>query len=362
MSKLMQASGKGQFWLAQLIGWLVYGLLSALGALPYQNAVPILLYFAGTVVAGFINSFLLLEICRRLFDAKISWGRAALVLAVTCYGLGILCSFVGACAEALLGHAGTVAVDWHKVALIGFANAFNPTVALISWCAIYRGVRHWQEVRERERRLLQAEALARDAELRALRYQITPHFLFNTLNGISTLAGEGNIQSARKMLALLADFLRSTLEPTAHGDVTIGEELRQARQYIGIEQVRLGDRLHVDIQCAADAEDAYVPHLLLQPLVENAIRHGIAPCIEGGDLTLKVETRDDAIRIQLHNTMCAQTARKKGAFGGLGLTNTAARLTARYGESASFRAAGDTEHGWTVVMEIPHITEPGKDA
>ena len=218
---------------------------------------------------------------------------------------------------------------------------------------IYYGARHWQETRERERRLLLTESLAREAELRALRYQITPHFLFNTLNGISTLVGEGEIKPARRMIALLGDFLRTTLEPGDDGDVTIEEELDQVRRYIAIEQVRLGDRMCVRIACAPAARDVPIPHLLLQPLVENAIRHGIAPEPEGGVLTLSVAVEGPLVRIDVHDTGSGRRQRDDSLPSGVGLANTRERLVARYGAGHRFFAGAEGERGWRVAIEIP---------
>lgn len=342
-----------QFWLLQTAGWLLFGLVSSLGALPYRDTRPILLYFAGTTVAGFLLSFPLWLLCRRLANSDLSWGKVIPTLLLVCYALGMTCSLAGAAIEVWFGHPGTDAPAWSAVPLVGFANAFSPTIVLVAWSGIYFGVRQWQETRRREQRLLLSKSLARDAELRALRYQITPHFLFNTLNGISTLVGEGQIQPARRMIALLAEFLRSTLNPAERGDVTLAEEVRQVRQYIAIEQIRLGERLQVSIESAADVQDVPVPHLLLQPLVENALRHGIAPQLEGGTLTLKLAARGPCVRIELHNTYGPPPAGTHTTPAGLGLANTAARLTARYGNAHRFSATGDPARGWTVVVEIP---------
>lgn len=351
-----QEKHRVRFWLLQLAGWLVYGLISALAALPYRNARPILFYFAGTTVAGFLASLPLRALCRRLANSGLSWARIILATIAACYVLGIACSLTGAMVEARFGQLDTHAASWRSVLLVGFSNAISPTIVLVAWAGIYFGARHWQDMRQREQRLLLTESLARDAELRALRYQITPHFLFNTLNGISTLVGEGQTRPARRMIALLAEFLRSTLEPAERGDVAIAEELRQVRQYLAIEQVRLGDRMQVSIDSAPELCDVPLPHLILQPLVENAIRHGIAPRIEGGSLTLTVSAHGRHARIAIHNTYDPAATGQRGADAhsvGLGLANTAERLVARYGDAHRFSVSGDAADGWRVVLDIP---------
>ena len=345
---------RSQFWLIQTGGWLAYGLISALGALPYRNAYPVLLYFLGTTAAAFLASLVMLALSRRLAIAKATWPRTIALVIACSYALGIACSIAGAAIEAAFGHVPAEAAHWRSVAFVGFANAFSPTIMLVAWSALYRGAWHWREVRQRERQLLLAESLAREAELKALRYQITPHFLFNTLNGISTLVGEGETLPARRMIALLAAFLRSTLEPTRQGDVTMREELAQVRQYIEIEQVRFGHRLVATIRCDTDVLDILIPHLLLQPLVENAIRHGIAPLAEGGTLSVAITGKDDAVRIAIHNS-ASSPPKSQAEAGGLGLANTAARLAARYRDRYRFSAAGDARHGWKTVIEIPRL-------
>lgn len=351
MAHSNEPSGRRQFWLFQIVGWLAYGLVSALGALPYQDTYPVLLYFLGTSVAAFFASLVMLVLCRRLMARQTPWFKTVMLVVLCAYLLGIACSITGTTLEALYGHARPGGPHWRSVALVGFANAFGPAIMLLAWSALYRGAWHWREVRERERQLLLAESLMREAELKALRYQITPHFLFNTLNGISTLVGEGETLAARRMISLLADFLRSTLEPARQGDVTLAQELTQVMQYVEIEQVRLGKRLTVSVHCDPEARDTPIPHLLLQPLVENAIRHGIAPCPEGGMLSVAVTAKGDNVRISIYNSAGSQ--HQRGEVNGLGLTNTSARLAARYQDNYRFSASGDAQHGWNTIIEIP---------
>lgn len=339
------------FWLVQVAGWLAYGLIGALGALQYRDRFPVVLYFLGTTCAAFLASFVMLALCRRLTSGRRSWlGVAILILGVS-FGLGTLCSTTGAALEAMAVH-GLTKLPWRSVAMVGFANALSPTIVLVAWSAIYWTVQHWRDGQQRERQLLLVESLAREAELKALRYQITPHFLFNTLNGISTLVGEGRAQAARDMIALLARFLRSTLEPTRQGDVTLAQELTQVQQYIEIEQIRLSQRLVVSIHCDLDIRNALVPHLLLQPLVENAIRHGISPHAQGGALALHATGENGRVHLSIVNTMLAG-AEPTVVQNGVGLSNTAARLAARYGEDHAFNVSGNAQDGWRVAIRIP---------
>ena len=165
--------------------------------------------------------------------------------------------------------------------------ATSPFCILIVWCGLYFGLRQY----ERQARV---EALARQAELRTLRHQLTPHFLCNTLNGISTLVGEGHAQEARRMIARLGDFLRATLDGSGSLEVSLAQEISYLEQYLAIEQARLGERLGVEIAVAPEVLDASVPNLLLQPLVENAVQHGVTPFAAGGDVSIRAERQEDA--------------------------------------------------------------------
>jgi hypothetical protein len=176
-----------------------------------------------------------------------------------------------------------------------------------------------------EKRALELQVLAREAELKALRAQIDPHFLFNSLNSISALTVV-DPQGARSMCLLLADFLRTSLVLGAKQQIPISEELRLVEGFLNIEKIRYGKRLSVVRNVDAACDGCLVPPLLIQPLVENAIRHGIAPLIDGGAVRLDVHREGQAIEILLENPMDpdGQVRQQKGA--GLGLDNVKSRL------------------------------------
>jgi LytS/YehU family sensor histidine kinase len=171
-------------------------------------------------------------------------------------------------------------LSWSLVA----AEAFEATIVLIAWSALYFGIKHYGTVEEQRSRVLALEATAREAQLRALHYQLQPHFLFNTLNAISSLVVSKQPELATEMISKLAGLLRNTLSfPEAHV-VTLREELAVTEEYLSIEQVRFGTRLAVSLIVSSTAYDAQVPRFLLQPIVENAIRHGIARRPNGGQV------------------------------------------------------------------------------
>ena len=204
--------------------------------------------------------------------------------------------------------------------------------------------------------MLRAEAEAREARLSALRYQLNPHFLFNSLNAVSTLVLEGNAPAATLMLAQIGELLRTTLDSEAAPEVPLSLEIVSAQRYLAIEQTRLGDRLQVDLSISTETFDALVPNLLLQPLVENAVRHGIAPLVEGGVIAIHSRLKNTQLQIVIKNsgnpgTGFAAQRRKTGS--GIGLANTAERLKALYGTDYSFELGWPQSGGCEVTVELP---------
>jgi two-component system sensor histidine kinase AlgZ len=207
----------------------------------------------------------------------------------------------------------------------------------------------FETAREAERRQLELEILTRDAELRALRAQIDPHFLFNSLNSISALTGN-DAPGARRMCLLLGEFLRNTLDVSARQRIPLADELALAERYLSIEQVRFGTRLRVERRVDQDADACLVPPLLLQPLVENAVTHGIAKLLEGGLIRLDVSRQDGRLAIVIENPCDEGAAAARP--GGMGLDNVRSRLDAMFGREARLdvrTAAGR----FRVELELP---------
>ncbi len=197
----------------------------------------------------------------------------------------------------------------------------------------------FENAREAERRLLQTQVTAREAELRALRAQLNPHFLFNSLNSISALAG-ADAEAARTMCGLLGDFLRTSLSLGGRERVTFEEELALAGRYLAVEQVRFGGRLVVERAVEPAALACLVPPLLIQPLVENAVKHGVADRIEGGTVRIEARRRGDALEIAVENPRDPEAPARRGS--GLGLENVRRRLNAL-----------DPRHAHVDVLERP---------
>ena len=206
-----------------------------------------------------------------------------------------------------------------------------------------------QSAREAQGRALEARVLARDAELKALRAQVNPHFLFNCLHSISALTSV-DAGRAREMCILLADFLRTTLRVGGQEAITMQEELALIRGYLAIEKVRFGARVQMQEQIADETLAVMLPPLLLQPLVENAIRHGLANLPEGGVIALSAQRNQDSVSIVVENSFDPDTPSKLKT--GLGLENVRRRLHMRYGESAGL-AFGAQGNVFSVKLKLP---------
>ena len=230
----------------------------------------------------------------------------------------------------------------------GFASSLLSSVVLYSVILVVS-----YAVDSRERLAFERTETARlseqlsQAQLDALRNQIEPHFLFNALNAVAGLARAGRVDDAVRTIAELSDFLRRTLDDVARDHVTLSDEIAFARSYLNIQRVRFADRLEVRFDVPEDLERAHVPSLILQPLVENAVKHGIARSIRGGTIAIAVSDSADTLTVRISNDGPPLRAAWREDAGGIGLANVRARLETLYGDAFSLdlrdRAAGGVE-------------------
>jgi hypothetical protein len=210
-----------------------------------------------------------------------------------------------------------------------------------------------EAAREADRQRLELQVLTRDAELRALRAQLNPHFLYNSLNSISALTSV-DPGGARRMCVLLGDFLRNTLKASALDHHALSDELKLVDAFVAIEQVRFGPRLMVDRRVDDSALSCRVPPLLLQPLMENAVVHGIAGLIEGGTIRLGVSKQDGRVLVRIENPRDADvTPRRRG---GVGLENVRRRMQAAFADRARFDAVADAGT-FRIDLNLPAVEE-----
>ena len=212
----------------------------------------------------------------------------------------------------------------------------------------------YERAREAERNALESQVAAREAEVRALRAQLNPHFLFNSLNSINSLIG-GDPEGARRMCESLGDFLRRTLNLGARDAVPLADELALVDRYLGIERVRFGERLAIDRIVDADAAVCLVPPLLLQPLVENAIKHGVADRVEGGTVRIVARRADGRLTIEVENGLDPEAPSRRGE--GLGLENVRRRLDAFSAREARMDVHRNGNQ-FKVTLTLPATTAP----
>ncbi|MDT4897606.1 MAG: two-component system, LytTR family, sensor kinase [Acidobacteriota bacterium] len=220
---------------------------------------------------------------------------------------------------------------------------------------------YYQRYRQGMLRASQLEAQLSQAQLQALKMQLHPHFLFNTLHSISALLYK-DTEAARKMITRLGDFLRLTLENSGTQEVTLKQEMEFLRCYLEIERIRFQDRLTTRLFVDPNALDTLVPNLILQPIVENAIRYAIAPRSTPGEIEILAQQEDGFLRIRIRDdgpglpmNRSVDSLFKKG----LGLVNTQARLDHMYGAEHRFEIANDPDGGLAVTLEIPSMRENG---
>lgn len=339
------------FWVFQLTGWTAYGIGLAFSAIPVATERSAVVYRVALFSGAFASSFVMRAVCRRQWRRGFQFPRSVLIVFAWCALLACFCSTLSIRAEHVAeGHE----VGWWVSV---FAGAPTCGFILLSWSALYFGIKYYLATEAERHRALSAEKSAREAELRALRYQVHPHFLFNTLNAISTLVVEGQTEAATNMITQLAGFFRATLEEQMAEEVELREELFLTKQYLEIEQLRLGERLHIDIRVDPASLKCRVPHLVLQPLVENAIRHGIAPRRGNGRLTIEADKNENNLIVRvtddgLGNQSLAGAT--KGGTRGIGLTNIDKRLRELYGAAGSLQVVWPESGGCEAVLQIPY--------
>ncbi|MEA3001142.1 MAG: two-component system, LytTR family, sensor kinase [Sphingomonadales bacterium] len=227
-----------------------------------------------------------------------------------------------------------------------------------AWASFYIAMSSANRLRTAERRFSRAEREAQAAQLRALRYQVNPHFLFNTLNSLSSLVMARREDEAERMIVNLSTFFRSSLALDPSSDVTLDEELQFQRLYLDIETLRFPNRLKVRIEVPPDLGTARLPPLLLQPLVENAIKHGVARTVEPVHLTIAAREEDARLILTVENDRGPVAPGGETERGtGVGLANVRERLGARFGRAADCEAAPLPGGGYLVTLSMPLETE-----
>lgn len=244
------------------------------------------------------------------------------------------------------------AFEWRN---FGFTMVSSMAM-FFGWSCLYVSMVYAFEVRDRERSLAAAREEALLAQMRALRYQANPHFLFNTLNSIAGLVEEGATARASRMLLSLSMFLRTTLTIDPLQDVTLADELVLQQDYLEIEQERFSDRMGFQVEACDEVRQALVPSLILQPLIENAVKHGVGQSAEPTRITISARRQQDVLRLVVENDLAATRSPAGPVAGlGIGLRNVADRLRMRFGEAGRF-SASTVDGRFRAEIELPWRT------
>jgi two-component system, LytTR family, sensor kinase len=315
------------FWALHTLGWSAYLITQYMGALLYEKPPEYIKVILAAAASGFVLSAPLRYVFRRL------WGlRPAAIIPSVLFAAWLTALAWRATINASYAY---FVEDWmSKEPWYGiFTGTLSSTYLLVCWSGLYFGIKYYDTLQKQREETLQASALAQEAQVKMLRYQLNPHFLFNTLNAISTLILDGQGRVANQAIGRLSDFLRYTLDQDPMKKVTLRQELDALNLYLGIEQLRFGERLRLEFEVDDAAYTGLVPSLILQPLVENALKYAVAPREEGGRLTiiarlaaghLELVVQDDGPGLPVGVEL--------GTGRGVGFRNTRERLAALYGE------------------------------
>ena len=355
------AARRGPRWLradrylaANVSLWLLTYILITIRTLGMETPAPVLLNMAGRRALVCVVAVLFCMFIQRalLASRPWRWPRRVFLAASLAIGGALVWSVVNWAAFYLYKPV----MPWEGTSTdLLFSALMNITVlvwSFIAWCAIVFAMGYDEEVREKTLRLVQTQALAAESQNQMLRYQINPHFLFNTLNALSSLILQKDTERAERVVLSLSKFLRVSLEKDPRDKIPLAEEIETQRQYLSIEEIRFGDRLRFAEEIPADLADALVPSLILQPLVENAVKYGVARSTGPVRVTIRAEACDGTLRI----TVADDGAHDIDAHPlqlGVGLENVRRRLEALYGADGRLVCAPGERQGFAAGLDLP---------
>jgi two-component system, LytTR family, sensor kinase len=339
------------FWILQGGGWFAYLLLRALSGLANSMGLAFVLPAIIVTATGFSITLLLAAAYRRLIAMKPiwTWTLTALLLA----SASALFSALEVWAHATFYQPGwqPQGIEFLGAILLDFA-------VLGAWTGLYYGINYFLLLADQSERMLTMAAQTNSAQLAMLRYQLNPHFLFNTLNSISTLVLLKQTERANAMLSRLASFLRYSLVGEREGLATVAQEAEALKLYLDIERTRFEARLRTRFDIAPDVMEARLPSLLLQPIIENAIKYAVTPAEDGADILIDARRMSDRLVITIADTGPGLGAVPAEAGGtGVGLANIRERLAQTYGADHRCELADNDPHGLIVLIDVPFQTD-----
>ena len=354
------------FWILQITGWVGFSFLHLLSVSSYIAgwSPSSMAYSIGSSLIGFMTTTVLLRPIYRFCRRQPPFTLLTAAIAATVIAAVVMAVVKANIFGFIFGDEWRIA----RGAKLGTDNLLfliRPDLPanlflLMSWGGFYFGINYYLTLRNETERAFQSARLADQAQLKMLRYQLNPHFLFNTLNAISTLVLEKDGPNANDMLTKLSAFLRYSLDSDPLQRVPFSEELRALQLYLDIEAARFEKRLKVTLDVDEDAMDARVPSLILQPAIENAIKYAIAPLEEGGEIVIRAERDDDRLVLRVcdngPDTPASPNTLLQKASTGVGLVNMRDRLLHLYGDNQSFRLSRLEPTGLCVTLTLPFET------
>lgn len=353
-----------RFWFCQLVGWAGYSLVTFLTITLVESDFSWLQigHIFMSAVLGILTSWPLRALYQHTFNFSLSIRLLIAALAI------VILSGVWTVLRIVL-FAWIVGEDaiWNEFNYWYFGSLS----VFLSWTVLYYGIHYYELLtvehqkllqesaqREQERyRRLQAESSARSAQLQMLRYQLNPHFLFNTLNSINALVTLRENEKAQEMIQMLSQFLRHSLEHDGIENVSLNEELKSLMLYLNIEKTRFEDRLVLEFDIESGAREALVPGLILQPIIENSMKYAIATSEDGGTVSVKARILDDQLLLEVADSGPGISDKEFIPGRGVGLRNTLDRLETFYGEKYTFETFDRAPSGLSIQIRIPFQVE-----
>jgi two-component system, LytTR family, sensor kinase len=336
------------FWFLHAMGWSAYAISQYLGALLYGKAISYQKVIIIATLSGFVISSWLRYVCRWL------WNKPPQVM----IPMALLSAYVTALTW-------RIPVNWAYRTMFPdermhfthwvdyFSGAMSSTYLMVCWMGLYFGFHYYESMQAQREATLRHAALAQEAQLKMLRYQLNPHFLFNTLNAISTLILDNRNTVANSAVTGLSEFLRYTLDQDPMKKVTVAQEVDALNLYLDIEKLRFGPRLTIEFAIDANASMMLMPSLLLQPLIENAIKYAVSPREQGGKIRIGGHVTGGMLQLEVSDDGPGMVDASRLTNGrGVGIRNTKERLQVLYGERGVVQVH-NTEPGLRVALTFP---------
>ncbi len=338
------------FWFLHSAGWAGAIALRSASALASGQPWNLFLTIFISAVTGYSISLLLSVVYRMIIEKKpiVTWGTTFFVVTIG----SLLYSYI----DAWVAQTMRPTVEGSPFAQLWLAALYIDGILLGAWTALYYAINFYVRAEEQQDQMLRLETAATSAQLTMLRYQLNPHFLFNTLNSISTLVLTHQTDQANAMLSRLSAFLRFTLINEAEAKVSVAQEVETLKLYLDIEKMRFEERLRPSFDIEPQAAKGLIPSLLLQPLVENAIKYAVTPKEDGAEIVVSVRRVGENLRLLVSDTGPGpqDSGAQKTDSTGVGMANTRERLMQAYGEDQRFEHRVREGGGFEVLIELPY--------